>query len=95
MTTLDLRRKRLLYQSWHRGTKEADLILGYFAQRYLPSMTEAEMDVYESILATPDWDLYNWFSGRTQPPPDRNSPLLQRLLKFAQEPLSKRASPAT
>src|SRR5437868_1993844 len=27
----DIRRKRLLYRSWHRGTREADLLLGGFA----------------------------------------------------------------
>ena len=31
----DLRRKRLLFRSWHRGTREADLILGSFADENL------------------------------------------------------------
>jgi len=25
---IDIRRKRLLFRSWHRGTKETDLLLG-------------------------------------------------------------------
>ena len=28
---LDPRRRRLLFRSWHRGTREADLIMGRFA----------------------------------------------------------------
>ena len=28
----DLRRRRLLFRSWHRGTQETDLILGSFAE---------------------------------------------------------------
>ena len=30
-----MRRKRLLFRSWHRGTREADLLLGPFAERHL------------------------------------------------------------
>ena len=31
----DPRRKRLLFRSWHRGMREADLILGSFAEQHL------------------------------------------------------------
>src|SRR5438874_2155068 len=50
--TLDTRRKRLLFRSWHRGTKEADLLLGSFAERHLASFTEAQLETYEARLAT-------------------------------------------
>ena len=36
----DIRRKRLLFRSWHRGTREADLILGSFAEAYLAGFDE-------------------------------------------------------
>ena len=36
---LEIRRKRLRYHSWHRGTKELDLVLGQFGEMYLPTMS--------------------------------------------------------
>ena len=35
----DTRRKRLLFRSWHRGTKETDLLLGSFAEQHLAGFT--------------------------------------------------------
>ena len=29
---IQIRRRRLLFQCWHRGTQESDLILGRFAE---------------------------------------------------------------
>ncbi len=37
------RRKRLLYQSSHRGTKESDLLLGAFAAAHLDVFTPAQL----------------------------------------------------
>ena len=47
----DIRRKRLLFRSWHRGTREADLILGSFAEANLAGFDENRLDEYESLLA--------------------------------------------
>src|SRR5689334_16095654 len=45
---MDIRRKRLLFRSWHRGTKEADLLLGSFAERHLAAFTPEQVDRYEA-----------------------------------------------
>ena len=46
----DTRRKRLLFRSWHRGTREADLILGSFADEHLAGFDEVQLDRYEALL---------------------------------------------
>ena len=66
----EIRRKRLLFQSWHRGMKEMDLVLGKFAERYLAEFTSAQLDTYESLLAEEDADLWIWLTGRTPVPDD-------------------------
>jgi len=63
-------RKRLLFRSWHRGTREADLILGSFAEANLGRFDEGRLDRYEALLECPDADLFDWITGRTPPPPD-------------------------
>ena len=65
----DIRRKRLLFRSWHRGTREADLILGSFAEAYLAGFDENRLDEYELLLACPDAELFDWIAGRTRAAP--------------------------
>ena len=68
-TPPDIRRKRLLFRSWHRGTREADLILGSFAEANLAAFDEARLDRYEALLECPDADLFDWITGRDRAAP--------------------------
>ena len=43
-------KNKLMYRSWHRGTKEADLFLGKFFERYESKMTDDELLLYEKFL---------------------------------------------
>lgn len=61
MEKIDILRKRLLYQSQHRGMKEMDLMLGGFAEQALQNMTLEALVEFEEFLAFPDQDLYGWF----------------------------------
>ena len=79
---MDIRSKRLLFRSWHRGTKEADLLLGSFAERHLAAFTPEQVDRYEALLAAEDSDLLDWMSGRAAPPAERQSDVLRLLLAF-------------
>jgi antitoxin CptB len=83
---MDIRRKRLLFRSWHRGTKEADLLLGSFAERHLPGFTTEQVDRYETLLGADDADLLAWIAGRSVPPPERESDVLRLLLAFKYAP---------
>jgi antitoxin CptB len=65
---LENRRKKLIYRSWHRGTREMDLILGPFADKHVPGFSEAEMEDYEQLLECSDPDLYEWVTGAERPP---------------------------
>ncbi len=73
-------RKRLMFRSWHRGTREMDLLMGTFADRNVPEFTETELAAYETLLETPDPDLYNWVAGVEQPPANLVTPMLSRFL---------------
>jgi antitoxin CptB len=84
--TPDIRRKRLLFRSWHRGTREADLLLGPFAERHLGEMTLGQLDLYEALLEENDATLYDWISGRAEPPAERDSAVLRSLMKFRNPP---------
>ena len=46
---LDVRRKRLLFRCWHRGTREMDLILGRFADSAIPTLSDGELAQLERL----------------------------------------------
>ncbi len=79
---LENRRKRLLYQSVYRGNKENDIILGRFARAHLGEFSAAELDQYEKLLAVGDNDIFDWISGRAEVPPEEDTPVLRRLMRF-------------
>jgi antitoxin CptB len=80
MTDLENRRKRLIYRSWHRGTREMDLMLGSFADKHVPEFQEAEVSRYEELLNVPDPDLYDWITGRIPPPANLMDSVMELLL---------------
>jgi antitoxin CptB len=82
----DNRRKRLLYRSWHRGTRESDLILGRFAEAHLAAFDDAQLDRYEALLACDDADLYDWVSGRACLPAIHDHDVMRMLLAFCGDP---------
>ncbi len=81
-TDYEPRRKKLKLRAWRRGFREADLILGPFAGRYVPDFTESELDWFEIILDQPDQDLYGWILERAPTPPEFDGPLMDRLKAF-------------
>jgi len=78
----DIRRKRLLFRSWHRGTKESDLLLGSFAERHLAAFSDAQLDLYEALLDNDDSDLFDWITGRGIPSPDCDGEIMRMLQNF-------------
>ena len=78
----EIRRKRLLFRSWHRGTRESDLILGRFADTHLAGFDEAQLDRYEALLDCADADIFDWFSGRTAPPLEHDHDVTRLLLAY-------------
>jgi antitoxin CptB len=83
----DPRKKRLLFRSWHRGTRESDLILGRFAEAHLAGFDEAQIDRYEALLCCSDAEIFDWVAGRAPPPPEYDHDVTRLLLAF-RPPLS-------
>jgi len=63
--TPETRLKRLRYRSWHRGCKETDLILGWFADENLEKMTANQLDIYEQFLDENDVNIWDWLVGKS------------------------------
>lgn len=80
-SALDIRRRQLRFRAWHRGTREADLLLGPFADSYLNSCDAAGVDAFEALLDMEDPDLWDWATGQKDPGPAGTNVAFQALLK--------------
>lgn len=81
---LDMRRRKALFRSWHRGIREMDLILGGFADRCIGSLTASELEHYEALMDVPDADLFNWITGQAQVPPRYDTSAFRKILASRQ-----------
>lgn len=85
----ETRLKRLRFRAWHRGTKEADLLIGGFFDRHAATWSEGEIDWFEGLLEEQDVDIMAWAIG-TQPVPEQwQSPLMDGLKKLDYVPVAK------
>jgi antitoxin CptB len=83
---IETRRKRLLFRAWHRGTREADLFLGSFAESHLAAFDDRALADFEALLECPDAELFDWIGGRSGPPPQYDSAVTRLLLAFRYRP---------
>ena len=79
---IDAQRRRLQFRSWHRGTREIDLILGRFADLYLCQFTVEQLDRYAALLEKSDPDIFDWLTGRSPVPETLDSDVMQLLKNF-------------
>ena len=76
------RLRKLWFRASRRGFKEADIILGHFAEEYLPTMTAEQLDIFEALLEAPDQDLYGWIIERDPVPPEHDSEIMNQLNQY-------------
>jgi antitoxin CptB len=79
---LSMRRRRLRYRAWHRGTKEMDLVLGPFADAHLEGYGVPELDRLEALMDEEDTDLLKWVMGQERVPPDADATLLETIIAY-------------
>ena len=78
--SVNIVRKRLSIRSWRRGTKELDLILGQFSDKYLKELEISELKLYEKFLSNDDYLIYNWLFSKEDSPK-----IFKSLIKQIQE----------
>ncbi|WP_300552515.1 succinate dehydrogenase assembly factor 2 [Maricaulis sp.] len=80
--TIEHKRKKLRIRAWRRGFKEADLILGRFADQNLDSLSDDAVVEFEHLLDQTDADLYAWIIGREPTPAQFDGDVMQALKRF-------------
>ena len=80
---LAVRRRRIRFRCWHRGTREADLLLGRFADTCVGELDQAGLDQLEALLDQPDPDIWDWVVGRQTVPEAFDNDVTRRLKELS------------
>lgn len=80
--TFDARMARAKFRAWHRGTREADYMIGGFFDRYASNWSEAELLWFEDLLDEDDVDIMAW-ALKTQDVPEKfTGDLIDAMMKL-------------
>ncbi len=75
----DARLKRLRFRAWHRGTREADMLVGGYFDRWHRAWGEAELGWFEALLEEQDVDIIAWAMGAAAVPEGWRGEMMTRL----------------
>lgn len=81
---MEARLKRLMFRAHHMGSNENDILFGGFAEKYLASLTPDQVERFETLIAEPDTDLFNWVTDKQEVPAQFDHDVMAMLKKFVQ-----------
>ncbi len=85
----DIRLKRLRFRAWHRGVKEADLMIGGFFDAHHTTWNDGEIELFEALLEEQDVDIMAWAMGVQTVPPEYQGTIMAALKTLNYVPISK------
>jgi antitoxin CptB len=71
--------KRLRWRAHHRGTKEADLMIGGFFDAHYQQWDSQERALFAAMLEEQDIDIMAWALGTAEPPERFAGPMIEAL----------------
>jgi antitoxin CptB len=74
--------KRLHWRAHHRGTKEADLLIGGFFDTHHSAWSERECALFDEMLGEQDVDIMAWAIGTAEPPKRFQGPMTDALKRL-------------
>lgn len=83
------RLKRLRFRAWHRGVKEADLLIGGFFDAHASAWDDAEIEVFEALLEEQDVDIMAWAMGTADVPERYQGTIMTALKTLNYVPISR------
>ena len=63
ISNIDQFKKKIIYRSNYRGTKEMDKLLGAFTSKYIDKLNYSDLIDLEKLLDIDDNSLYNFYNG--------------------------------
>ena len=74
--------RALHYRAWHRGTREADMMIGGFFDAQHASWSAEERALFTSLLEEQDVDIMAWAIGTAEAPERFAGPMIDALKRL-------------
>lgn len=84
----DSRLKRLRYLATHRGTREADMLIGGFFDAHHAGWDDGELALFAAMLEEQDADILAW-AFRAADPPAHFGPMIEALQRLDYLPVRR------
>lgn len=81
--------KRLRFRAWHRGTREADLLIGGFFDAHSAGWSDDEIDWFELLLEEQDVDIMGWAISSIAVPERWNGAMMTQLKALGYVPVAQ------
>ena len=78
----EARLKRLRFRAWHRGTREADYMIGCYFDSFHAEWGEPELAWFEALIEEEDVDILGWALGSLSVPAEYAGPLMDRMRRL-------------
>tara|TARA_B100000029_G_C17558964_1_gene952653 strand:+ start:1889 stop:2143 length:255 start_codon:yes stop_codon:yes gene_type:complete len=82
MTNNDILKKKIIYRSTHRGTKEMDILLGNFVKDCINELDYKDLKDLEKILSIEDEILLRWYYDKKSTISVLNSKISNKLINY-------------
>ena len=82
MNKSEILKKKLLYRSSHRGTKEMDILLSSFVKFYIDKFTEEELEDLNKLLDLEDEVIFNFYKKDISNDSIKRNKISSHLKKF-------------
>jgi len=76
------RLKRLRFRAWHRGTREADFMIGGFFDRYASGWNDDQIGWFEALMHEQDVDIMAWALGSAPVPEQWRGGMMSKLQRL-------------
>lgn len=76
---------RIQFRAWRRGFREADMVLGPFADAVAPGLDDDELTAFEALLDEEDQYLYGWIIERDPTPAAFDGPVMAKVRAYMRE----------
>jgi antitoxin CptB len=73
---------RAKFRAWHRGTREADYMIGGFFDRYHPTWGESDLVWFEALIEEEDVEIMAWALGTQPSPASYDGPMMAAFKKL-------------
>ena len=75
----ETRLRRLRFRAWHRGVREADMMIGGFFEAHAEAWSGEQLAWFEALLEEQDVDIMAWALGTAAPPARFEGPMMAQL----------------